>query len=159
GLERSCARDVPGWISSARPQDGVELFRAWFAGEAYRKHRHDTSAIGRTDHGVQLFDYRGAQQASTPGDVVVLYPDEAHDGRAGTEEGFGYRIVYVEPAHLAEAVRTLRGRPGPLPFVRDPVSATTRLARAIDAALRLPLESLAATSLVVDLAVGLLAAE
>jgi AraC-like DNA-binding protein len=159
GLERSCTRATRSWVTSTKPAEGVELFRAWFSGVAYQKHRHDTYAIGLTDRGAQVFDYRGATRVSTRGQIVVLYPDEAHDGRAGTEEGFGYRIVYVEPAHLAEAVRTLRGRPGPLPFVRDPVSANTRLARAIDAAFRLPLESLAATSLVVDLADGLLAAE
>ena len=47
-----------------------------------------------------------------------------------TGEGFGYRIVYVEPRHLAEALRALRGGPGPLPFVSDAVSANPRLARA-----------------------------
>ena len=58
-----------------------------------------------TDHGVQMFDYRGSTRISTPGEVVTLYPDETHDGRAGTREGFGYRIVYVQPARLSEALR------------------------------------------------------
>lgn len=89
----------------------------------------------------------------------MLYPDEPHDGRAGTDEGFGYRIVYVEPSRLTEALRVLRGRPYPLPFVRDPVSRNARLARAIAEAFRVPLHSLAVDSLVVSLAEGLLAAE
>jgi AraC-like DNA-binding protein len=159
GLERSCEWPTESWIASARPVDGVELFRAWFVGPAYQTHRHDTYAIGLTDRGVQLFDYRGAARASLPGQIVVLHPDEAHDGRAGTEEGFGYRIVYVEPVRLAEALRALRGCPGPLPFVTDPVSASAKLSRAIDAAFRWPLEPLAADSLVVELAEGLLDAE
>ena len=111
GLERSCQPPAASWIASTGPTDGVELFRAWLVGEAYDKHRHDTYAIGLTDWGVQVFDYRGAVRASTPGQVVVLYPDEAHDGRAGTDEGFGYRIVYVEPSHLAEALRSSAGGP------------------------------------------------
>ena len=159
GLERSCGDALGGWIASARPADGVELFRAWFSGRAYARHRHDTYAIGLTDCGVQVFDYRGAARVSLPGQVVVLYPDEAHDGRAGAADGFGYRIVYVEPAQLADALRTVRGRPGPLPFVREPVSTSARLGRAHDAAFRLPPEPLAADSLVVELAHGLLAAE
>ena len=137
----------------------MELFRAWFAGAPYQKHRHDTYAIGLTDCGVQLFDYRGAKRVSMPGQIVVLYPDEPHDGRAGTGEGFGYRIVYVEPVQLSEALRALRGRACPLPFVRDPVSASARLSRVLDAAFRLPMEPLAADSLLVDLAEGLLEAE
>ena len=36
GLERSCQGRVSSWIASATPMEGVELFRAWFAGEAYR---------------------------------------------------------------------------------------------------------------------------
>jgi AraC-like DNA-binding protein len=159
GLERSCREPGREWITSAGPVDGVELFRAWFAGRAYRKHRHDTYAVSVTEAGVQVFDYRGAVHASLPGQVTVLYPDELHDGRAGTAEGFGYRIVYVEPRRLADAMRAVSGRPYPLPFLREAVSTNARLARAIREVFRAPLEPLAADSLVVELAEGLLAAE
>ena len=66
GLERSCREPGREWIASAGPVNGVELFRAWFSGEAYQKHRHDTYAFGVTDSGVQVFDYRGSVHASTP---------------------------------------------------------------------------------------------
>jgi AraC-like DNA-binding protein len=158
GLERSCQADA-GWITSAKSAGGVELFRAWFAGAPYATHRHDTYAIGLTDSGVQVFDYRGARRASTPGQVVVLHPDEAHDGRAGTADGFGYRIVYVEPAVLGEALRAVRGRAHPLPFVRAPVSRNATLARAVREAFGGRLDTLAVDALVVDLADGLLAGE
>ena len=46
----------------------------------------------------------------------MLHPDEEHDGGPGTEDGFGYRIVYVDPALVQAA---LGG--APLPFVADPV--------------------------------------
>ena len=144
GLERSCQGTVAGWITSARPDSGVELFKAWFAGKAYRKHRHDAYAVCVTDCGVQVFDYRGSVHASTPGQVTVLYPDEIHDGRAGTSDGFGYRIVYVEPSLLAEAVQVLRGRPVPLPFV-EPVSTNPRLSCVIEEAFRTPPDALAST--------------
>ena len=159
GLERSCQGAVASWIDSTGPVEGIELFSAWLAGEAYQKHRHDTYAIGVTDSGVQVFDYRGSVHASTPGQVVVLYPDEVHDGRAGTADGFGYRILYVEPALLTDALRALRGRPYPLPFVSEPVSMNATLSDAIDGAFRVPLEPLAIDSLVVGLAIGLLAGE
>ncbi len=159
GLERSCQETVAGWIASTRPVGGVELFSAWFAGAAYQKHRHDTYAVGVTDSGVQVFDYRGSTHASTPGQVVVLYPDEVHDGRAGSGEGFGYRIVYVEPSMLIEAVRDLRGQPSPLPFVSEPVSTNAILSHAIEGAFRGPLESLAVDSLIVNLVEGLTAGE
>jgi AraC-like DNA-binding protein len=134
----------------------VELLRAWFAGRGYATHRHDTYAIGVTESGVEVFDYRGRVERATAGQVVVLHPDEAHDGRAGSAGGFGYRIVYVEPARIAAAVAAIRGRAAPLPFVREPVSRTPTLVRAVTAAFRLPAEPLALDGLVLRLAEGLL---
>src|SRR5262245_37640752 len=154
GLERSCAgRD---WIWSRPPIGGVELLRAWFGGHAYARHRHDTYAVSVTESGVQMFDYRGRAERSRPSQVVVLHPDEPHDGRAGAPGGFGYRIVYVEPARIAAAVRALRGRPAPLPFVREAVSSNPTLAHAVTAAFRSEPEPLALDALALRLAEGLL---
>jgi AraC-like DNA-binding protein len=90
GLERSCAPADEDFISETRQHQGVELFAAHFSGEAYRKHRHDTYAVGVTVSGVQAFTYRGTQHCSTSRQVVVLHPDEPHDGRAGSPDGFAY---------------------------------------------------------------------
>lgn len=158
-LERSCRGRTEDWIASTGPVGGVALLRAWFTGRAYEKHRHDTYAIGVTECGVQVFNYRGAVRASTPGRVIVLHPDETHDGRSGTEGGFGYGIVYVEPARLSEALRVLCGRRYPLPFQPDPVSTNPGLAQAVRGAFQAPLESLAVDSLVMDLAEGLMVGE
>jgi AraC-like DNA-binding protein len=159
GLERSCGRSAGGWIAGTGPIGGVELLRAWFAGDAYTRHRHDTYAIGVTDSGIQVFDYRGGARVSRPGQVVVLHPDEVHDGRAGTEQGFGYRIVYVEPSRIADAVRATLGRAHPLPFVRDPVATNDRLAQVVRDAFRSGLGPLAADGVIAELAECLLAAE
>ena len=76
--------------------------------------------------------------------------------RAGTEVGFGYRIVYVEPARIAAAVRTIKERPASLPFVREPVSNNPTLARAVTAAFQSAREPLALDALVLRLAEGLI---
>lgn len=149
-------------IESAPPAAGVALLRASFAGLAYARHRHDTYAVCVTDRGLQAFDYRGAVRTSAPGQVVVLHPDEAHDGRAGSAGGFAYRIVYVAPDRIGAAVRALCGAGVPLPFVRDPVLASPALARAVGRAFQgfpAPLEPLAADALVESLARGLVAAD
>jgi AraC-like DNA-binding protein len=113
------------------PENGVELLEARLRGVAYRKHRHDCYAFCLTTSGVQAFDYRGATNVSVPGQVVVLHPDEPHDGRAGTEAGFGYCQIYVEPSLIFEAVRALRGGAGALPFARAAVASNPKLAGAI----------------------------
>ncbi len=144
---------------ASRPVEGVELLRAWFGGRAYARHRHDTYAISVTETGVQTFDYRGRVEQSLPGQVVVLHPDEMHDGRPGTASGFGYREVYVDPARIADAVREISGGAVPLPFVRRPVTGNATLARAVTAAFEASLEPLALDVLVLQLAEGLLDAQ
>ena len=103
GLERLCTQD---WMQSTDTEYGVEFFEAWFQGNGYQKHRHDTYAICLPTTGVLGFDYRGNSEISPPGQVVVLHPDEVHDGYAGAQEGFGYRQLYVEPALIFEAIQT-----------------------------------------------------
>jgi len=87
-LERLCTQE---WIQSTDTEYGVEFFEAWFQRNGYQKHRHDTYAICLPTTGVLGFDYRGTSEISLPGQVVVLHPDEIHDGYAGAQEGFGYR--------------------------------------------------------------------
>jgi AraC-like DNA-binding protein len=146
-------------MQSTDPENGVECLEAWFQGAAYHTHRHDTYAICVTTVGVQSFAYRGVAESSTPGQVVVLHPDERHDGHAGTAAGFGYRIVYVEPALIAEAAQVRCGHPCPLPFVPTPVVTSARLSAAITSAFQSTREPLAIDSLVVQLAAGLMEAD
>ncbi|MBB5043537.1 AraC family transcriptional regulator [Shinella fusca] len=128
GLERSCEGD---WVRHAPWQVGIQRIEAFFSGEAYAPHRHDTYSIGYTIDGVQSFDYRGTHLDSTPGRVIVLHPDEVHNGEAGTEQGFHYRMLYIEPSMVREAL----GRPAcALPFVRDAVLGDPRLFSVIHSA-------------------------
>jgi quercetin dioxygenase-like cupin family protein len=103
-LERSCGAAAADWIRTAPSSRGFERIEAFFAGHAFDPHRHDTYAIGFTLHGVQSFRYRGAAEHSVPGQVFVLHPDETHDGHAGTSGGFRYKILYVEPRAIHDAL-------------------------------------------------------
>ena len=117
GLERSCAPGGRERILAAPSSGGVERIEARFFGAAYARHRHDTYAIGVTLAGVQTFWYRGAQRVSLPGQILALHPDEIHDGGAGDATGLRYRMLYAEPALLAEAL----GDGAAPPFLAEPV--------------------------------------
>lgn len=152
-LERSC-----DWLRFAPGAPGIERGEAFFAGHGFDPHRHDSYAIGYTLQGVQAFRYRGAERHSAAGQVFVLHPDETHDGRAGTETGFRYRILYVEP----RAIQAALGAGHALPFVPAAVSDNPRLAAAIRPAfddLDRPLEELQRDQIVVELADALAAAD
>jgi AraC-like DNA-binding protein len=155
GLERLCGDPSADWLWSTATESGVELFAAHLRQAAYHRHRHDTYAICLTTGGIQAFNYRGAAEMSTPGQVVVLHPDELHDGRAGTDAGFSYQMLYVEPAAIFEAARVLCGRACALPFVRTAVATNAKLSATITSAFQNAREPLALDAVVLRLAEGL----
>ena len=106
------------YLALDEPQAGLQRLAARFRGHAYDPHRHEYYAIGITDWGVQAFRYRGAERASLSGQVIVIHPDEAHDGHAGVPTGFAYRMIYLEPALVQQA----RGGASAPPFVPEVVA-------------------------------------
>ena len=138
------------WFLRAPDVGGLQRFEAFFAGHGYDLHRHDTYAIGHTLAGVQSFQYRGGWRHSLPGATIVLHPDEAHDGEAGTESGFQYRMMYIEPALIQQM---LGGQA--LPFIKTGLSNDPRLFAATGALLRsldYPLDPLEEQDALFDLA-------
>ncbi|MER8394552.1 AraC family transcriptional regulator [Mesorhizobium sp. M1340] len=116
GLGRLCVDAAENCIVPAPRAAGMERIEARFHGNAFDLHRHDTYAIGVTLYGVQRFRYRGQMHLSLPGQIIILHPDELHDGGAGTEDGLRYRMLYLEPSLMLDC---LGG--GSLPFVRNAV--------------------------------------
>jgi AraC-like DNA-binding protein len=148
-LERSCAR--PGdSIRFGTAADGIERADVHLSTFAFEPHRHDTYAIGVTTVGVQRFGYRGSRRTCLPGQVHVLHPDELHDGAAGTDEGLRYRILYVGP----ELVRQALGDRA-LPFVPEPVhdpTPATELLRKILLEIDDPIDDLSRTEIAATVA-------
>jgi AraC-like DNA-binding protein len=114
-LERSCNRR-PDRISLGAGAPGIERAEYFLSGPAFGRHRHDSYAIGINTAGVGTFRYRGARRVCLPGQVHILLPDEPHDGSAVTEAELSYRILYLAPALVREALGDVA-----LPFVSEPV--------------------------------------
>lgn len=130
-----------------------ERIEAYFSGHGYGPHRHDTYAIGLTLAGVQSFNYCGEMRHSLPGGTIVLHPDEKHDGHAGTQEGFKYRMIYVKPSLIQEV---LGGKP--LPFIANGISNDPRILRVANVLLQNldnSLDSLEEDDAIYDLAIAL----
>jgi AraC-like DNA-binding protein len=123
----SFSASPPGdFITADEPFPGIQRLRAGFFGHAYDPHRHETYAIGVTEHGTQAFRYRGVDCASTSGRTIVLHPDETHDGHAATPEGFVYRMLYIDAALIGEALDGAA-----LPFVPDAVADDPELSAVV----------------------------
>lgn len=109
-------------IASFEP---IERVANRLVGAAFSPHRHDTYTVALTTAGVQAFNYRGTKRHSLPGQVLVLHPDELHDGHCNDEVGFSYRAAYIPPAHVQAVLGGAE-----LPFVSNGVSTHPALVAA-----------------------------
>ena len=100
----------------------IERVANRLVGAAFSPHRHDTYTVALTMAGVQAFNYRGSMRHSLPGQVLILHPDEMHDGHCSDEAGFSYRAAYVPPTHLQAVLGGAE-----LPFVSNGVSTNPAL--------------------------------
>lgn len=100
----------------------IERVQNRLAGGAFSPHRHDTYTVALTMSGVQAFNYRGATRHSLPGQVLILHPEELHDGHCHDEAGFSYRAAYVPPTHVQAVLGGAE-----LPFVAQGVSTNSAL--------------------------------
>jgi AraC-like DNA-binding protein len=93
--------DVAEFLHPAgRP--GVELYRAHIVRHAFEPHIHEGFGLGAIESGVERFRYAGTEHLAPPDSIVLMNPDELHTGRAETNDGWRYRMIYIEPGALAE---------------------------------------------------------
>ena len=101
---------------------GVELYRAHIVRYAFDPHTHEAFGLGAIESGVERFRYRGGDHLAPAHTLVLMNPDELHTGRAETEQGWSYRMVYLDAAVLEE-VTGERGWWFAQPAVHDPLRA------------------------------------
>ncbi|WP_130833373.1 AraC family transcriptional regulator [[Erwinia] mediterraneensis] len=79
---------------------GVELYQAHIARYAFEPHTHEAFGIGTILAGAQRFRYRGSHYVAPVHSLVMMNPDELHTGESACEEGWRYRMVYIQPERL-----------------------------------------------------------
>ncbi|KJK20274.1 AraC family transcriptional regulator [Pseudomonas sp. 2(2015)] len=91
------------------PEGGAELLSARFSKQAFGRHCHDRYALGVISGGAERMYYRGSNHLAGAGSVVTISPGEIHDGLPGHEQGWMYRMLYLDPQWLNQ---TLFGHKG-----------------------------------------------
>jgi AraC-like DNA-binding protein len=117
------------WRLSALPN--VELLRAAYFTQSFARHTHDGFAVGVIEQGALGFFYRGENVTATTGAINLANPDEAHTGHAATEEGWAYRMFYLDARVLRKAASQLAGRSAQMPFFQSGVIHDDHLAGVI----------------------------
>jgi len=108
---------------------GVDLLRADASTHRYARHSHEGYALGVVEAGAHAFAARGAVWTAIPGRIVIVNPDDAHDGGPAARDGlYSYRMIYVDGAVLAASLEDATGRRVATPFFRHAVVEDAALA-------------------------------
>lgn len=112
--------------------DRLELLAARFREHAYALHTHPTYVFGVVTAGVERLRVGRAGHLAGPGSIIVVNPEDPHDGEKGCDDGWSYRTCYPSVALIGEIAADL-GLPG-LPLFPSAVLAAPDLAHAFAAA-------------------------
>jgi AraC-like DNA-binding protein len=91
--------------------------------EELPKHSHGEYQFCLSLNFPGVYGYRGASHAVPVGSLSVVHPGEVHSARDPEERlvPSSFRMMYAEPALLAEAATEVAGRGVAQPFFRDPI--------------------------------------
>lgn len=113
--ERLAERDRVAFWRDPR-WDDLECLHATFVEHAYHPHTHETFVIGVIEEGVEHYRLRGVERRAVAGDIVIVHPDDLHDGRPG-ETGYRYRMFYPSAKLIEDVWAEVSERPaGPVGF-------------------------------------------
>jgi AraC-like DNA-binding protein len=85
------------FVNSGR-EKGVTVLNAVMSDFAYGRHAHEEVALGVTLGGIQEFSCNGEEFSSSPGDIILFNPGEAHNGNPGNKTALEYTMLYLDPA-------------------------------------------------------------
>ena len=87
--------------------DGLEMLAATYRDHAYALHTHPTYVFGVVTEGVERFRVGRTGNLATPGSILVVNPEEPHDGEKGCDDGWSYRTCYPSVALMREVAEDL----------------------------------------------------
>lgn len=86
---------------------GLELLKARYGHLVFALHGHEEYFVAVTESGHADLRYRGDRHAISPGDIVVLNPEEVHGGGPVESETWRYRSLYAPTWLIADVARQL----------------------------------------------------
>lgn len=125
--------ELEAWRTRARywrlpTLGGLELLRANFSTQRFRRHWHPGYAIGVVTRGVERFFCRGSHHVAEGAAIIAVNPGELHDGEAASAAGWRYRMIYPTEELMARVATDLWGRQPAAPRLVRPVIVDPELA-------------------------------
>lgn len=113
---------------------GLGLLKARFTNHRYALHTHSTYVVALVTAGCERLRVGRRQVVAPAGHLILVNPEECHDGEPGAEGGWAYRTIYPSADPIADVARELGD--GHLPMFRRSLVEDAEAARAFAAAHR-----------------------
>lgn len=84
------------------PHQAISLIEADYRQFAFQRHYHLDFHIGLITNGRQKFVHQGCHHQVGHGDIVIMPPDELHDGQSLLDSGYQVRVFSVTPEWFTE---------------------------------------------------------
>ena len=115
---------------------------------SFARHTHEQFGIGVIERGAQKSHSGRGMVEAGPGDIITVNPGEVHDGMPIGDAGRAWRMLYFDPALIADAVHDVSGgrtkeAEFSLPVIRD--GAIAARLRALFAVASAPAQGSAST--------------
>ncbi|BBM63392.1 AraC family transcriptional regulator [Vibrio alfacsensis] len=86
----------------ATDHNNLRLIEAKYQTFAFQRHYHLDFHLGLITHGAQKFQYQGNNHQVGHGQIVIMPPDELHDGQSKLESGYEVNVFAIEPHLLSD---------------------------------------------------------
>ncbi|RWM08364.1 MAG: AraC family transcriptional regulator [Mesorhizobium sp.] len=114
---------------------GLEMLAARYRDHAYALHTHPTWVFGVVVAGVEKLRIGRRQHLAPAASIIIVNPEEPHDGEKGAPAGWAYRTCYPDAALMAEVAEDLEQ--ARLPMFSEGIVQAPELTRAFVRAHRL----------------------
>lgn len=102
------------------------LFKARFTQHRYDLHTHPTYVVALITEGCERLRVGRRSHVAPIGTVIVVNPEEMHDGEPGADGGWAYRTIYPSISLMSEVAREV-GHDG-IPFFPETIVHDDQLA-------------------------------
>ena len=87
--------------------DDLCLLKARFIRHRYKLHTHPTYVLAVVTQGCERLRIGTRREIAPAGSIIIVHPEECHDGEAGIAEGWSYRTLYPSVALMCDVAREL----------------------------------------------------
>lgn len=106
---------------------GIEIFEAQLFHHRFGKHFHEAYTIGFNESGQGCCQHHGENHWHSPGRFNLINPGDIHTGQAASDQGWGFRNLYIEFSQIEQLLTQLDWPECSIPYFKAPVFEATFL--------------------------------